>query len=1108
MAPHTLKPDADELPSSALVDNVYRIVRLIGRGGMGSVYEAEDIRLGRPVALKVLRSDLAKQLQADERFIQEAKILARIRSPFVATVYSIGATDTMRTYIAMEYIDGESLGDLLDRERWLKLARACKIALRVCEALMEAHKLGIIHRDLKPDNILLTRLGSVEDYVKVVDLGLAKHIQQSNAGDNPRLTQARLVVGTPAYMSPEQAAGQEVGPQSDLYSLGVIFYEMITGFLPIDGETPQDFLRAHQLQPPVPLAQRRSDLAFPPQVDAFFRKVLAKNAADRPQDAAAFVKELEKLEGLSAESRTARATSGNQQPRSTRKTDSVIGPTLDSLEERLDRAKDRVRLELMGVAAPGRGVLYDTLDTFVANLSVRADPPVVVRVRVPPVGSRLPLACFFEDVRIRAGLFDDDPPSLARRKLLSWVQTLMPDRPDRASQVAHLIGLFLRVDFPDSPHLSHARAVPEVARMAGGAALADALRGIAGRSPLVVLIERADHLSETEIAFVRRLVRQLGTAAALVVAGWLARSDDVPASFAGILTPQAVAKLPPRPSPNYDRLIEAQSQRALRAALRIGSPLWPDLLEAAVGAPVSGALARLVAAGALRTMPTSRLSTQVEYQLGDYPDSELDASQHEDLDLHRALSWMATQSVPRPDVWVGRLAELEAMVGDLLTAGTHARQAAELMRTLGALPEATAQFEIARAHALALRDVGHLGDAAGLLAESAVGLSMCLSERGERELASDRAREAIEELQRAPSLREEEWIRLGVPLMAIWASEEAACGRGAPAIEPLAALIKALQASTQPAVFDELPKVRLALGRCQRAANHTQEALDSWGLALRDVPLLGQPVLLAELSMLISEAHRSLADGERAVQYARKALSAARDARNLILEVEALRCLALALREIGELDDAEAQLGEALNALGRVDRQRLLAEISVLLSAVLQSRGALDEADAALAKSCRAYAALPDLGGLSDALRQRGEIQMAHGIYTRALAFAEEASRQAVLANDISMQIKAMLLAARASAAAGEARTAHQTMEEAFQLVAPDTPTTERADCMVVLADLLEAGVLTSDRDTSSLLEEAAEIYRELGATSEADRLSRRLKAMSRAADVPRPVVP
>ena len=192
----------DELGVASLVDNMYRIVRLIGRGGMGAVYEAEDIRLGRSVALKVLRADLAKQLRADERFMQEARILARIRSPFVCTVYSIGATEAGKTYIAMEYIDGGSLGDLLDRERWLPLRRAIRVTQRVCEALIEAHEAEIIHRDLKPDNILLTRVGSMEDYVKVVDLGLARHIASAGSSNNPRLTQARLVLGTPAYMSP------------------------------------------------------------------------------------------------------------------------------------------------------------------------------------------------------------------------------------------------------------------------------------------------------------------------------------------------------------------------------------------------------------------------------------------------------------------------------------------------------------------------------------------------------------------------------------------------------------------------------------------------------------------------------------------------------------------------------------------------------------------------------------------------------------------------------------------------------------------------------------------------------------------------------------------
>ena len=1097
-AQHFFKPDADELPPSSLIDNMYRVVRLIGRGGMGSVYEAEDTRLGRPVALKVLRSDLAKQLQADERFLQEAKILARIRSPFVATVFNIGATETGRTYIAMEYIEGGSLGDLLDRERWLKLPRAGRIAQRVCEALMEAHKLGIIHRDLKPDNILLTRLGSVDDYVKVVDLGLAKHIAAQGDAASPRLTQARLVVGTPAYMSPEQAAGQEVGPASDLYSLAVILYEMATGFLPVDGESPQDFLRAHQLQAPVSVNVRRTDLVFPPQVDAFFRKVLAKSPGERPKDARAFVEELDRLEGISAESRSARPAHANI-PKSIRRQDSALGPTLDLLGERMDRAKDRVRMELAGVCARSRAMLYEALDAFVSEVQTRADSPVVIRVRIPPAGNRLLLAAIFEEVRIRAGLFDDDPPSLARRKLLSWVQGLMPDRPDRASQVAHLIGLFLRVEFPDSPHLGHARSVPEVARMAGGAALADALRGIAGRSTLVLVFERVDHLSDTEQSFVRRLIRQLGTIPAVVVGGWVARHDEVPASFAGLLTAGSVSRVPAREPAALDRLLDGSARRVLAAAVRLGSPLWPDLLEAATGSPVGGAVARLVAAGALRPMPASRLSSQVEYALGDFPESIRPEIDKEQLDIPRALSWVLAQAVSRPDVWAGRMAELEAQAGGLAMAATHSRQFAELTRQLGGLTEAIAEYEISRLHGLALQEQGRSIEAALNLAETVIGLSRCLSEQGNHELASERAREGIEGLRGLQgNLREEDWYRLGVPLLAAWATAEVACNRGAQAIAPLETQLGLIQQRpAQIKGIDHTPIMRLALGKCLKSDGKIKQALETWVEGTQSMAVLHNPVLAAELSLCISEGYRLLGDGDRGVTAARKALASARDARNLILEVEALRSLALALREVGELDDAEAQLGEALNALGRIDRQLLAAEVSVLLANVLHARGAMDEADAALAKSCRAYAALPSLTGLSNALRERGEIQMANGIYTRALAFAEEAARQAQLAADTGLHIRALLLAARASAAAGDARQAHVRMEEAFQLVPQESATVERADCMVVLADLLEAGVLTSDRAPSSLLEEAGELYKDLGATKEAERLTRRLKAMS-----------
>ncbi len=1149
MATAYTRKDIDELPASSLVDNSYRIVRLIGRGGMGAVYEAEDIRLGRPVALKVLRSDLATQLQADERFVQEAKILARIRSPFMATVYSIGATEQGRTYIAMEYIDGESLGDLLDRERWLPVNRMVRIGQRVCEALMEAHKVGIIHRDLKPDNILLTKIGSVDDYVKVVDLGLAKHMAPgTSAGYSPRLTQARLVVGTPAYMSPEQAAGHDVGPSSDLYSLGVICYEMLCGFLPVDGESPQDFLRAHQLQAPVPLAKRRADLVFPPQLDAFFSRVLAKGIAERPTDARAFAEELEKLEAslrspskqfvvadtasrletvkrdaldlnemppLPDERGRPQTPTTQQRPKQTaqakpegRGDRRPSGPTLDMLDDRLDRAKDRVRLEMVGLVSRSRTALYDAMDGFATHLGNRADAPVIVRMRVSPPDGRLPIACFFEEIRSRAGLFDDDSGSVARRKLLAWVQGLMPDRPDRASQVAHLIGLYLRVEFPDSPHLSHARAVPEVARQAACGALVDALRAIAGRNVLVLLLDRAEHLTETETAFLRRLIRQLGATPVMVVAAWVAKTDDVPPALAGTLAQGAVAAIPSRePLPMDLDALETDTRRVLAAAVQLGAPLWPDMLEAAAGVDVGLHLDRLQRAGAVRRVPTSRLSSQAEYLLAETPDT-VPLPDMPPVRLQHALTWMQKQAEIRPEPWAARLATLEAAAGETMLAAKHGSEAADLMRALGALPEAIGAYETSRQQCRTLYQAADAAAAqkaaaAYTLATTSLGLARALGERGDYQTASDRARESIEILRAMPGLGEDEWYTHGVPLLDSWAEAEAHCGRAQSTVAPLEAQLVALTRSTTPQAAAQLAHTQLALGRSLRASAPPtdkatlRKAVAVWTLALGSVAALHEPVLAAELAMELADTWRALGDGEQSVGHARRALAAARDARNLILEVEALRALALALRDIGELDDAEAQLGEALNALGRVDRQRLAAEVLVLLAAVLQARGAMDEADAALAKACRAFAALPDLAGLSDALRQRGDIQMAHGIYTRAKAFAEEAARQAVLANHDNLRLKALLLTARAAAAAGEPNAAHTSMEEAFQLVPGDVPTQERAECMVVLADLIEAGVLTSDRQPQSLLQEAETLYRDLSATVEAQRLARRLRAMN-----------
>lgn len=1091
-------PLDDELPVGSLVESLYRIVRLVGRGGMGEVYEAEDIRLGRSVALKVLRSDLARQLQADERFLQEARILARLRSPFVATVYSIGATESGKTFIAMEFIDGESLGDLLDRERWLPVRRAVLIAKRVCEALVEAHDNGIVHRDLKPDNILLTRIGSVDDYVKVVDLGLAKHIESAGSSANPRLTQTRLVLGTPAYMSPEQAAGHDVGPRSDLYALGAIFYEMMTGFLPVDGETPQDFLRAHQLQPPVALRQRRPDLMYSSELESFVQRILSKDPAGRPDDAREFLKEIERFEHTVAEKRATRQQPMVRHARSKRP--SYIGPLLDSLDERLDRARERSRLELCGVVSHSRGAVYEALDAFALASVDRAEPPEIVRIRVPPPDERVPLAALFEDVRVRAGVFDDDPPPLARRKMLAWAQALFADQPGRASQVAHLLGMFLGIDFPDSPHLSHARAVPEVARLAAGAALGDVLRAIAGRGALVLLVERVEFLTPSERMVLQRLLRQLGATPVVVVLAWAGMHDEPPGELAELLPQGAAVRLHPPEVPAPDALGDPAMRELIAAVVRLGTPIWPGLLAAALGRRVDVGLDRGVSCGALRLQPSSHLSDESEYLLGDFPPSLIEEAPVPALDCDACLDWLWPRLSQRPALWTRRLGELESSAGRTLLAARHVREAAETSYSLGALQESVAAFGAARQVAF---DAGSGAEAEALAteqAQAALGLARALLDRSQWDEAAEVARDAIEALRGLERLDETLWFRVGAPLLSTWALAEIRAGQAASVVEPLVRQIEAIEAEGLAGAGARLPNLRLALGEALLAVGDVADAIAAWTQATAELPVDPDFALAADLAMRLADGHRVAGEPERAVAQARRALAMARNARDLVREAEALRTLALSLRAQGELDDAEAQLGEALNALGRVDRPALSAEISVLLSEILVARGAADEADAALAKACRAFAALTDLRGLALALRKRGEVQLAQGAWQRALAFSEESARQAQLAGLPAAQAEALLLAARASAAAGDAEQAHRALESAFQLAAVDDLVGERVACLVTLADLIEAEVLVSERNAGALLRDALTLAEDHRLAEQVDALRRRMRAMLDAA--------
>jgi serine/threonine protein kinase len=257
----------------------FRIVRRLGAGGMGTVFLAEQIAVGdRPVALKVLNRKLLDDPEFLLRFQNEASSTGRIHHPNVVTIHESGQADDGTPYIAMEFLEGESLRQALARRGALPVPEVAEILQQAARGLNAAHKLGIIHRDLKPDNIFLTRGDEDETIVKVVDFGIAKLRESATH------TQTGMVLGTPAYMSFEQASGvrsDELDARSDIYSLGVVVYEMLTGRTPFKSDTPVGYLRMHMQEDPPPFRTVKPDLPALPQVESVVMKALTKDRDQR-----------------------------------------------------------------------------------------------------------------------------------------------------------------------------------------------------------------------------------------------------------------------------------------------------------------------------------------------------------------------------------------------------------------------------------------------------------------------------------------------------------------------------------------------------------------------------------------------------------------------------------------------------------------------------------------------------------------------------------------------------------------------------------------------------------------------------------------------------------
>jgi serine/threonine protein kinase len=271
-----------------ILNGQFQILQKIGSGGMGAVYKALQPQGNRMVGVKILHPKLANRPDLVARFRREARAMSQLTHPNTVKVFLYGELEDGSLYIIMEFLEGRNLNQAVRHEGPFPMARALPILIQVCGALDEAHKAGIIHRDLKPENIFLVQSGAVRDYPKVLDFGLAKVGERQMRPGSVILTQEGMVFGTPEFMSPEQAQGKTLTPASDVYSLAVILYEMLTGKLPFDAKNAMDYIQLHVTGKPILLNQRAAGKTFPPLLERVLDRALAKRHEDRFVSAADF----------------------------------------------------------------------------------------------------------------------------------------------------------------------------------------------------------------------------------------------------------------------------------------------------------------------------------------------------------------------------------------------------------------------------------------------------------------------------------------------------------------------------------------------------------------------------------------------------------------------------------------------------------------------------------------------------------------------------------------------------------------------------------------------------------------------------------------------------
>jgi serine/threonine protein kinase len=274
---------ASDWADGTLIRGKYRILGRIGQGAMGVVYKALHVRFNELRAIKMMMTELTTNKEFRKRFEHEAVFARKLRHPNAVAVEDIDETDDGQPFIVMEYIDGQSLRNVMTSEGPLPAQRVSSVTKQVAAALDAAHQIGIVHRDIKPDNILIAAENSGE-IAKVLDFGIARIKEGLSQTTGLSLTHTGMVIGTPFYMSPEQAkgiSGDQLDGRSDIYSLGVVMYQMLTGELPVKGDTPLQVLFAHVQTPPTPFSNACPDLDIPKPITDLVMECLSKDPAQR-----------------------------------------------------------------------------------------------------------------------------------------------------------------------------------------------------------------------------------------------------------------------------------------------------------------------------------------------------------------------------------------------------------------------------------------------------------------------------------------------------------------------------------------------------------------------------------------------------------------------------------------------------------------------------------------------------------------------------------------------------------------------------------------------------------------------------------------------------------